>query len=110
MRLYPLHQRLLPVRLPDCVHVDGNQAPKIAYPVSTIVRGDARLEEIAAASILAKVSRDALMVEMHARYPNYGFAKHKGYPTKAHFAALQKMGACPEHRPDFAPVRRLGAL
>ena len=73
-----------------------------------IVDGDALVAEISAASILAKTARDALMVEMHALYPDYGFARHKGYSTRQHLEALRRFGACPIHRRTFAPVRSLG--
>lgn len=86
---------------PELVLVDGNRAPDFGIPARTIVKGDARSASIAAASILAKVSRDRLMRELDAKYPQYGFAKHKGYGTAAHYAALQEYGLCPEHRPSF---------
>ncbi len=81
--------------------VDGNQAPPLPMKVRTIVKGDACCESIAAASILAKVSRDRLMRQIDTIYPEYGFAKHKGYGTAAHRAALQKFGPCPVHRRTF---------
>lgn len=90
---------------PQHVLVDGNRAPSFVCPATAIVKGDARVPEISAASILAKVQRDAEMAELHERYPQYGFASHKGYPTAAHFAALQAYGPIPEHRRSFAPVR-----
>ncbi len=90
---------------PQQVLVDGNQAPPLACPVRTVVRGDASVPAISAASILAKVSRDRIMVELDARYPDYGFARHKGYPTAEHLAALARAGASPQHRTSFAPVR-----
>jgi ribonuclease HII len=73
--------------------------------VQTVVKGDARVPQIAAASILAKVERDALMRALDARFPAYGFAQHKGYPTRAHLQALQAHGASPVHRRSFGPVR-----
>ncbi|XZG71921.1 ribonuclease HII [Chitinibacteraceae bacterium HSL-7] len=85
--------------------VDGNRAPKLAMSVETIVQGDAKVEAISAASILAKVARDAEAVELEASYPGYGFAKHKGYGTRQHLDALSALGPCPEHRMSFAPVR-----
>jgi ribonuclease HII len=94
-------------RAPGRVLVDGNKAPDCACPVETIVGGDASSPVIGAASILAKVARDRLMGELDARYPGYGFAAHKGYPTAAHRAALRLLGPCPEHRRSFAPVRDL---
>jgi len=94
----------LPVT-PDEVRVDGNQAPALAVPVRTIIGGDALEPAIMAASILAKTHRDARLVALAARYPEYGFAQHKGYGTAAHLAALARLGPCPEHRRSFAPVR-----
>src|SRR3990170_2280246 len=91
---------------PQLVLVDGNQAPSLAYPVTTVIRGDATVPSISAASILAKVARDAEMCEMDRRYPGYGFSVHKGYPTRAHIHALRKQGASPIHRRSFGPVRR----
>ncbi len=87
--------------------VDGNRCPALPCAVEAIVGGDALEPAISAASILAKVARDAQMVELDARYPGYGFAVHKGYPTVAHLEALARLGPCPEHRRSFAPVRRL---
>ena len=91
---------------PQLVLVDGNQAPSLAYPVTTVIRGDATVPSISAASILAKVARDAEMCDLDRRYPGYGFSVHKGYPTRAHIDALQKQGASPIHRRSFGPVRR----
>lgn len=85
--------------------VDGNQRPALDCVVHTIVRGDARVAAIAAASILAKVARDRLMLDLDALYPQYGFARHKGYPTAVHLTALAEHGASPVHRRSFAPVR-----
>ena len=90
---------------PQRVLVDGNQVPLLSMPVNAIVRGDAKVQAISAASILAKVHRDRLCIELHARHPQYGFDGHKGYPTAAHLAALRAHGACAEHRRSFAPVR-----
>jgi len=88
--------------------IDGNQLPKnLPCPARAIVDGDALEPAISAASILAKVSRDRLMVAMDAHYPGYGFADHKGYSTPAHLAALQRLGPCAEHRRSFAPVKLL---
>ena len=88
--------------------IDGNKIPKdLPCPGRAIVGGDALEPAISAASILAKVSRDRLMVAMEAQYPGYGFAVHKGYPTPAHLAALQQLGPCIQHRRSFAPVREL---
>jgi len=90
---------------PDEVWVDGNQAPNVPYPVTTIIKGDQTIPAISAASILAKVTRDALMVELDACHPGYGFAAHKGYPTKAHISALTQHGITPIHRRSFGPVK-----
>ena len=90
---------------PHRVLVDGNRLPILKVPAEAIVRGDATVKAISAASILAKVFRDRLCVEMHALHPQYGFDGHKGYPTPAHLAALREHGACPQHRRSFAPVR-----
>ena len=86
---------------PDLALIDGNQNREIAMPSRTVVHGDARCACIAAASILAKVSRDRLMVELAKQYPQYGFEKHKGYGTKAHYEALRAYGPSPVHRPSF---------
>ena len=90
--------------------VDGNRLPGHALPGQAVVKGDARHAAIAAASILAKVARDAQMLILDARYPDYGFARHKGYPTQAHLAALERLGPLDEHRRSFAPVARQLAL
>lgn len=95
---------------PDMVLVDGNKKPPLGYPVIAIVRGDGRVPQISAASILAKEARDAEMIALDARYPGYGFARHKGYPTRQHVAALKELGVTPEHRRSFAPVRTLSGL
>lgn len=93
---------------PDAAWIDGNQLPRdLPCPGRAIVGGDALEPAISAASILAKVTRDHLMVAMDATWPGYGFAVHKGYPTPAHLAALQRLGPCPQHRRSFAPVRVL---
>lgn len=87
---------------PELALIDGNRIPpSLDIPAKTVVKGDALSESIAAASILAKVSRDRVLVEMDARYPQYGFAGHKGYGTAAHTAAIREYGPCPEHRPTF---------
>ena len=88
------------------VLVDGLAVSTLPH-ATNIVKGDAKSLLIAAASILAKTARDAYCMEMDARYPGYGFAKHKGYPTAAHFAVLKKLGPCPEHRRSFGPVSQL---
>lgn len=95
---------------PRHVFVDGNRCPDITIPATAVVKGDARVPEISAASILAKVERDAQMLVLHDSYPQYGFDKHKGYPTKAHFEALAEHGPCPEHRRSYAPVRKAMAM
>ncbi len=92
---------------PDIVLIDGNQSPRLHCLMRTIIRGDSLIPEISAASILAKTARDAEMQRLHRCFPNYGFDKHKGYPTKAHLAALQQYGACKIHRQSFAPIRTL---
>lgn len=96
----------LPVT-PSIVLVDGRQAPPLPYPVKTIIKGDSLVAEISAASILAKTARDAEMLRLHQYFPVYGFNQHKGYPTKAHLAALRQHGICDIHRRSFAPVKAL---
>jgi len=96
----------LPIK-PSLVLVDGNRLPKWPYEARAIVKGDLTEPSIGAASILAKVQRDAEMLALHERYPAYGFDRHKGYPTKAHLAALETAGISPVHRRSFGPVRRL---
>lgn len=91
--------------LPHRVLVDGNRVPVLRMPVAAVVKGDALVAAISAASILAKVHRDRLCMELHERHPQYGFDSHKGYPTAEHLAALREHGACPAHRRSFAPVR-----
>ena len=90
---------------PDYVAVDGNRLPQWEYKGEAVVKGDGRVEVISAASIIAKVVRDAEMKEMDAKYPGYGFAKNKGYGTAQHLEALQRKGPSPIHRRTFAPVR-----
>ena len=92
---------------PARVLVDGNRLPPLAVPAEAIVKGDARVAAISAASILAKVTRDRWCAGLHARYPLYGFERHKGYGTAEHLAALRAHGACPEHRRSFAPVAQV---
>jgi ribonuclease HII len=92
---------------PRLALIDGNRCPKLLVPSAPVVGGDARVPAIAAASILAKVSRDREMAELDARYPGYGMAGHKGYPTPAHLEALRRLGPTPIHRRSFAPVRAL---
>jgi ribonuclease HII len=91
---------------PELVLVDGNQAPRLACSVTTVIRGDATVPSISAASILAKVERDAEMCRLDGLFPGYDFSRHKGYPTPGHLEALAESGASPIHRRSFAPVRR----
>ena len=95
---------------PAAVVVDGQHCPRLACPTSAIVRGDATVAAISAASIVAKVTRDRIMLELDGAFPDYGFAQHKGYPTRAHLAALLRHGVSPEHRRSYAPVRRALAV
>jgi ribonuclease HII len=90
--------------VPDEALIDGNHCPKLAIRARAIVKGDRTVPAISAASILAKTARDALLVELDARYPGYGFAQHKGYGTAVHLAALERHGPCAAHRRSFAPV------
>ena len=92
--------------VPDEVLVDGNRCPDLSVPARAIVKGDALEPAISAASILAKVARDSEMLSLHAAYPQYGFDKHKGYPTPDHLRALASHGPCPIHRTSFSPVAR----
>lgn len=92
---------------PTSVLIDGNRCPALPMPAQAVVKGDATVPAISAASILAKVARDAEMQALELQHPGYGFAKHKGYPTPAHLEALQRLGPLPEHRRSFAPVRAL---
>lgn len=87
--------------------IDGLHCPPLACPSTAVVGGDATVAAISAASIIAKVTRDRIMLALHLDYPEYGFAQHKGYPTAAHVAALERCGATPVHRASFAPVRRV---
>lgn len=96
----------LPVE-PEYVYIDGNRCPDINTPCEAVVKGDDKVVEISAASILAKVERDNEMVELDKRYPDYGFAKHKGYPTKVHMEQLALLGATPYHRKSFKPVQKV---
>ncbi|MCC7113583.1 MAG: ribonuclease HII [Burkholderiales bacterium] len=89
---------------PEEAWVDGNRRPALACAVRAIVKGDRDVPAISAASILAKTARDAMLVELDSRHPGYGFARHKGYPTPEHFAALARLGPCIAHRRSFAPV------
>jgi len=92
---------------PQQALVDGNHRPRLACPVETVVKGDATVAAISAASILAKVVRDREMLILDDKFPGYGFARHKGYPTRAHLAALRRLGPCALHRRSFRPVREL---
>jgi len=92
---------------PDHVLVDGNRCPELPCSADAIVQGDGNVPEISAASIVAKVARDREMAVLDRCYPGYGLAAHKGYPTKAHLAALVRLGVTPVHRRSFAPVRRV---
>lgn len=90
---------------PNRVLVDGNRLPPLSVEAEAIVKGDAKVQAISAASILAKVHRDQLCLQLHEDHPEYGFAGHKGYPTAAHLQALREHGPCAHHRRSFAPVR-----
>ncbi|EKD78098.1 MAG: ribonuclease HII [uncultured bacterium] len=96
--------------VPHEVWVDGNQNPRCPYPTKLIIQGDFLIPVISAASIIAKVTRDRLMKKLDVQFPGYGFAKHKGYGTREHLAALKKRGATSIHRCSFAPVREVVAL
>ncbi|NLC22321.1 MAG: ribonuclease HII [Halomonadaceae bacterium] len=91
---------------PEYLLVDGNRLPGHHVRGQAVVKGDARHPAIGAASILAKVARDAQMIALDSRYPEYGFARHKGYATREHLEALERLGALPEHRRSFAPLKR----
>jgi ribonuclease HII len=92
---------------PDEVLVDGLHCPDLRFPARAVVRGDSTVAAISAASILAKTARDAAMRDLHAQFPDYGFDRHKGYPTADHLAALRRFGVSPVHRRSFGPVRAL---
>ena len=97
----------LPV-LPEQALIDGNRCPVgLAIPATAIVRGDDKVPAISAASILAKTARDAVMMTLHAQYPEYGFDRHKGYPTAFHLEQLKKYGVSPVHRRSYAPIRKI---
>jgi ribonuclease HII len=104
--LLAMRRAVLGLRLPPHrVVVDGNRVPVLPMPVEAIVKGDAKVQAISAASILAKVQRDRLCAELHASHPQYGFDGHKGYPTPEHLTALREHGPCDAHRRSYAPVR-----
>ncbi|EHW0640550.1 TPA: ribonuclease HII [Vibrio parahaemolyticus] len=90
---------------PDLALIDGNRCPELPMDSQAVVKGDLRVAEISAASIIAKVVRDQEMEELDKQYPQFGFAKHKGYPTKAHFEAIEQHGVISEHRKSFKPVK-----
>ena len=92
---------------PRLALIDGNRCPQLAVPSAAVVKGDSKVPAIAAASILAKVSRDREMQALDRQYPGYGIAGHKGYPTAVHLEALQRLGPTPIHRRSFGPVRKL---
>lgn len=91
---------------PDYVLVDGNQSPNLSITHQMVIQGDSLSYSIGAASILAKVKRDEIMCQYHEKWPEYGFATHKGYPTEKHLGALMRLGPCPIHRESYAPVQR----
>ncbi len=93
--------------MPGWFWIDGNKVPGSPRPCVAVVKGDRRVPQISAASIVAKVARDDLMRKLHVEYPQYGWDKHKGYPTKAHIAAIHEHGVCKWHRHSFAPVRKV---
>lgn len=92
---------------PDKVIVDGNRAPRLSCRVEAVVKADAKVPEVSAASILAKTARDRLMEKMDEEHPGYGFAKHAGYGTKAHVEAIRRLGPSPIHRRSFEPVKTM---
>ncbi len=94
---------------PNLILVDGNRLPKMNLRMNAVVKGDDKIPAISAASILAKTTRDAAMVELDARYPEYGFAKHKGYGVKQHIEAIRRCGVLPVHRKSFSPVKEIVA-
>ncbi|AHV93514.1 ribonuclease HII family protein [Bordetella holmesii 30539] len=97
-------------RAPQLALVDGNQAPTLHCTVQTVVKGDALVPAISAASILAKTARDSDLLRLHTLYPQYAFDQHKGYGTALHLERLRAHGPCPEHRRSFAPIKAFGAV
>jgi ribonuclease HII len=97
-------------QVPDMIQVDGLHCPRVSMPAEAIVQGDSKVQAIAAASILAKTARDAEMMQLHEIYPQYDFARHKGYPTTYHMECLILHGVSPVHRRSYAPIRKLLAL
>ncbi len=97
-------------RAPQVALVDGNQAPRLRCTVQTVIKGDALVPAISAASILAKTARDSDLLRLHALYPQYAFDQHKGYGTALHLERLRAHGPCPEHRRSFAPIKAFGVL
>ncbi|MFH4542022.1 ribonuclease HII [Vibrio alginolyticus] len=95
---------------PDLVLIDGNRCPELPMDAQAVVKGDLRVAEISAASIIAKVVRDQEMEELDKLHPQFGFAKHKGYPTKAHFEAIEQHGVISEHRKSFKPVKKASGI
>ncbi len=96
--------------VPQLALVDGNQAPKLRCTVQTVIKGDALVPAISAASILAKTARDADLLRLHALYPQYAFDQHKGYGTALHLQRLREHGPCAEHRRSFAPIKAFGLV
>ncbi len=108
---YAMRSALAQLRIsPQALLLDALRLPEIELPQRSIIKGDSLCLSIAAASIIAKVTRDRIMIELHEEYPAYGFAQHKGYGTEAHLAALSQHGVTPHHRRSFAPVRELFGL
>ena len=113
-RLNILHATMLAMQravaglavVPARVQVDGNRCPRLDVPCEAVVKGDSLVAEISAASILAKTARDARLRDLDREFQQYGFARHKGYPSPGHLAALREHGPCPAHRRSYAPVRR----
>lgn len=95
---------------PDFLLIDGNQLPPVEVKAKTVIKGDSLSQSIGAASVLAKYTRDTVMVELHEKWPQYGFDKHKGYGTKVHRQAIAELGPCPIHRRSFEPIKSLRKL